>query len=39
MAYQIKESNFDRPYLIENNITKFKNGLFSLLNETTKSLR
>lgn len=38
IGYQIKESNYDRPYLIEANINKFKVGLFSLLSDTTKSL-
>jgi hypothetical protein len=38
MGCIIKEPNYDRPYLIGLNVKKFKAGLFTLLNETTKSL-
>lgn len=38
LGFTVKESNFDRPYLIEANINKFKEGLVRLLSDTTKSL-
>ena len=38
LVYIIKESNYDRPYLIEHNIEIFKKGFLELLTETMKSL-
>ena len=38
LVYTIKESNYDRPYLIDHNIEIFKKGFMELLTETMKSL-
>lgn len=39
LVFIIKESNFDRPYLIDENVTVFRKGLNELLNQTIAVLK
>ena len=39
LVFIIKEVNYDRPYLVDENVTIFRKGLTQLLNATTASLR
>lgn len=39
LVFIIKESNFDRPYLVEENVEVFRRGLSELLNVTTSLLK
>ena len=37
LVFIIKEANFDRPYLVEENVEVFRRGLADLLNATTEA--
>jgi len=39
LVFIIKEGNYDRPYLIEENVTVFRKGLNELLNATMSALK
>lgn len=39
LVFIIKEPNFDRPYLVEENVEVFRRGLADLLNATTSMLK
>ena len=39
LVFIIKEANFDRPYLVEENVEVFRRGLGELLNATTSMLK
>jgi hypothetical protein len=39
LVFIIKESNYDRPYLIDENVTVFRKGLGELLNATMSALK
>ena len=38
LVFVIKESNYDRPYLVEENVMTFRKGLAELLNATMSAL-
>lgn len=39
LVFIVKEGNFDRPYLIEENVEVFRRGLGELLNATMSALK
>lgn len=39
LVFVIKEANFDRPYIIEENVQVFRRGLSDLLNATISALK
>lgn len=39
LVFIVKEANFDRPYLIEENVEVFRRGLTELLNATMSALK
>jgi hypothetical protein len=39
LVFIVKESNYDRPYLIDENVKAFKKGLSELLNATIAALK
>ncbi len=39
LVFVIKEVNFDRPYIIEENVQVFRRGLADLLNATISALK
>ena len=39
LVFLIKENNYDRPYLVEENVNVFRKGLNELLNATISSLK
>lgn len=38
LIFIVKQGNYDRPYFVNENVEKFREGLKRLLNETSKSL-
>jgi len=39
LVFVIKEGNYDRPYLIDENVTVFRKGLAEMLNATMSALK